>query len=955
MVIEHVIAGYSIPHNEGAIPLTKESYDINNPQKRSSDFSKTITIPEDTLTNQIFEHAFDANVSFQTFDPNKKTSYQIFQDGILLMDGYCQLRDIKNVDGKIVYNIQAIGKAGNVFESIKDLYLTDLDFSAYNHVWDYTNVVASWTPTIGQGYVYPMIDLGGRTNYKEWKVTDFKPAFFVREYFTKIFSEQGYTINSTFFDTTLFKSLIVPYVSDSIPVANNTIKAKSFSAGLIASYTIPSGGLVIFDDTSAPYYNTSGNDYNSVTGKFTVPSNDVYAYQGLISLDLTYVNSNSNETRSYNYLNSQSDFHGHLNWFVYENVSGTIVDSGQLNITKYTKNVTLVDTGTVISNIQVGFQTNSFNATTNQEYTFNISSSPYYDGGLRGTPALVNGMTVDLLVGSNIQLNLKSVNYKDRDTLIMDSVIPKKIKQTDFISSIIKRFNLYLDYDSIDENLIHIEPREDYLLDTSDDLTEMVDRSKDVDIKPLGALDANTYLFTDKEDKDRLNAEHQDAFDSVYGERKIEVDNDFVKNEKVITSIFSPTPLETIKGQNDRVLSSVRFEDDNGNKTSGESKIRLLYWGGTLPTSEFWIFRFTTGVGVGANTFLYYPYAGHLDNPYAPTFDLNWGVPYRLYYDFNFGGSNIVTYPNNNCYNLFWREYIQEITDKDSRLLECYIALRPLDYANLSFRYKYYIDGSFWRLLKVIDYDANANQTTKCIFLKAEPQAAFTSQTPEILGGDDVFDNGEDYPTFRDLSRPNDSYGNPQDSLIYGDNVKASQRSIIVSNNITSGAGLSNVTALASDGSTISASNATLINSPDTEVTRDGSTYINGIFIENKILLNIPNSILSNMSGELEILPEVGADEFYEVVRGYARLNGVAANVGKIVDIETIPDSVSLMKIPASFFNVDNNVVYLERTPKTSTDLFFGRGVKLSSASNMVFAGGTTTLSIELIYRIVKF
>ena len=47
MVVEHIIAGYSIPHNEGAIPLTKEAYDVNNPQKRSSDFSKTITIPSD--------------------------------------------------------------------------------------------------------------------------------------------------------------------------------------------------------------------------------------------------------------------------------------------------------------------------------------------------------------------------------------------------------------------------------------------------------------------------------------------------------------------------------------------------------------------------------------------------------------------------------------------------------------------------------------------------------------------------------------------------------------------------------------------------------------------------------------------------------------------------------------------------------------------------------------------
>ena len=94
MVIEHIIAGYSIPHNEGAVPLTKEAYDVNNPQKRLTDFSKTITIPENKTVNQIFEHAFDANIDLQTFNPNLKTSYQIIQDGITAIDGYCQLKAI---------------------------------------------------------------------------------------------------------------------------------------------------------------------------------------------------------------------------------------------------------------------------------------------------------------------------------------------------------------------------------------------------------------------------------------------------------------------------------------------------------------------------------------------------------------------------------------------------------------------------------------------------------------------------------------------------------------------------------------------------------------------------------------------------------------------------------------------------------------------------------------------
>ena len=135
MVIEHIIAGNVIPHNEGAIPLTKESYDVENPQRRTSDFSKTITIPENKVTNQIFEHAFDVNVAFQTFDPNKKTSYQIVQDGVVVMDGYCRLVDVVDTDGKVVYKIQATGAVGNIYELIKDKYIADIAWGGFDHLY----------------------------------------------------------------------------------------------------------------------------------------------------------------------------------------------------------------------------------------------------------------------------------------------------------------------------------------------------------------------------------------------------------------------------------------------------------------------------------------------------------------------------------------------------------------------------------------------------------------------------------------------------------------------------------------------------------------------------------------------------------------------------------------------------------------------------------------------------
>ena len=114
-----------------------------------------------------------------------------------------------------------------------------------------------------------------------------------------------------------------------------------------------------------------------------------------------------------------------------------------------------------------------------------------------------------------------------------------------------------------------------------------------------------------------------------------------------------------------------------------------------------------------------------------------------------------------------------------------------------------------------------------------------------------------------------------------------------------SGAGLSNITALASDGSTITASGVTLINSPDT-IASTTSTYINGLFVEHRLSVELPTSILENMTGGLEVLPSVSADEFYEITRGYARLNGLAATSGHKIEIETSVDGHSIMKIPAA-------------------------------------------------------
>lgn len=940
MVIEHIIAGHSIAHNKGAIPLTKESYDIKEPQKKLSDYSKTITIPESDIVNQIFEHAFDVNVLFQTFDPNLKTSYRIIQDGITLIDGYCRLVDIVNTDGKVEYKIQGIGKIGSVFETIKDLYLEDIDFTDLDHTWTESNIVASWTPTLGTAYVYPMIDYGGRTSYDNWKVEDFKPAIFVREYMNRIFNAQGFTISSAFFDTTLFKSLVVPYAADQPLLINNGLKAKQFYVSRVASdYTVQNDGILIFNDDNPTNYNTALNEYDISTGIFTAQEVNNYAWNGVLDMTLTYTSSNSLEIARMNSTRLSSDFSC---WFEVELIKKTggttsVVDNFIFDITDTAKTTNV--TTNFSMDVRLPFSMDTFETEVGSEYYLLLVDIVTYNTNFwQQAPT----MAFDLNTTSALTQKIKDTYFTKGDTLIMDSLTPNQVKQSDFVGSIIKRFNLYLDYDAIDANLIYIEPREDYYNNVKVDVSEKVDRSKELVISPLGALDASTYLFEDKKDSDVKNKLHQDTTEEIYGRYKVDIANDFIKNERKITTIFSPTPLVSEETKNDRVISSIAFEDSNRNKTDAKGNIRLLYWGGLKATDKVWNLETSSKSS--------YPYAGHLDNPYAPTFDLNWGVPRKLFYDFSYGGSDVVVYPNANCYNTFWKNYIEEITSKDSKLLTCYVSLRPADYADYNFRQSYYIDGEYWRLIKIVDYSPTSYTSTKCIFLKQYSPAPFVGTYKEVLGGGGVFDTGEELPAFFGTSRPNQSGGATTDVITFGDNVTSGFRSIIVSDNITGVTSNKNLLLMASDNSRIQASNVTLLNSPNTDVVRNNEVYINGLFTESRVDITLDETILEGLSGGQEILPALRADEAYEILRGYVRINGVAPSVGDEVIIKSASSSLIVANIPAAFFTVDNNTGFVEIVSVPS--ILFGEAISISSTD--FESPAATEVKIQLIYRIIK-
>ncbi len=126
-----------------------------------------------------------------------------------------------------------------------------------------------------------------------------------------------------------------------------------------------------------------------------------------------------------------------------------------------------------------------------------------------------------------------------------------------------------------------------------------------------------------------------------------------------------------------------------------------------------------------------YPYSGHLDDPFNPTVDINFGLTNEIYWDDTFYD---ITLSDNNLYNAYYKKFIEEITDTNSKIVKGWFYLRPSDIRNLSFKSLYYFDGAYFRLNKIENYNPT-NPITKCEFLKLKDAELFVPTTVTANGG----------------------------------------------------------------------------------------------------------------------------------------------------------------------------------------------------------------------------
>ena len=655
--------------------------DITDFGSKNTSFSKTISLSGTAINNQIFGFVFDlGNANFfdntlpnvnYNFNASKAAQCKIFIDKVQIFKGTLRILEIV-VDGKTIeYQCSVFGELGGFITALGNSRIEDLDFSAYDHTYNVSNITSSWNSITGAGYYYPLIDFGNvstgtyGTFKKDFQVSTFRPALFVAEYIDKMFAgtDYTYTLDLEANDLELYNRLIIPH--------NQKVLSSSSNVQLKA-YPIDQ----TYSGTAVELYLQFGT---FTLGNFTLTeSNTKFTFAGATSKVVNI------------------DFNVNAEWAIGQNATMSLKKNGTA-IASYS-----MGSGFSGNFFQVNFNLTGVTINPTDYFqlhiTWSLGSQPYEFNSLSSSGFNMTTTSVEIVpinYGENIKIN---------------NVIPKGIFQRDFFLSICKMFNLYVYDDKWDDKKIIIKPYINFypsVSDNAEDWSNKVDRAKPLSIKPMSELNARYYQYKYKNDNDFYNENYTKKYSEGYADRIYDTEFDFAKDTETTEIIFAPSVLFQQTGTDKIYPAIYKLSNNNTKEDVMDSVIRIMQVKKKTSVASWSIMNAATVLSSQTT----YGYAGHLDDPNTPNNDINFGVPKELSF-------TPTTYPTTNLFNAYHSNYIAEITDKNSKLLTCSALLNTLDILNLDFSKYIWIDGVLFRLNKVDGFNPMEYNTTKISLLK---------------------------------------------------------------------------------------------------------------------------------------------------------------------------------------------------------------------------------------------
>ena len=739
MVRIQLSTGYLDVKEGTSFPLNFSVGDIRDVSKRTGSFSKTITLIGNSNNNALLNHYYDVNIQAGTFNINTITSCDVIENGIPVMtNATLQLTNIKKsqvtgaYEQMVEYEVLIKEDRGTFFTDISNKYLSDIDFSDLDHYVDTTVVIDSFDNVLADGYKYVMpfnID-------NQYQFNWFKPAIYAQTYFDRIFATAGYSYTWAGLADSNFDKLLIPYNGDQNIVDWTQYKVVAEKAAFSELKTQPiappfdplaiNHGVIQFPmearslttgwteiSDPASIFDPSNGEYTSPTAIIS-SAGQSYVYEVAIAGSLSL---NFNTLVKLMYNDSQAEYRIFLRVSILG--SGNVksyLPSLMYDDNNYYQSPTVISLGNfneILTFNATGDAISGISAADIQIMQIGVDITQI--GGSQNNPDQIRWFqnTGGSMQTPNIDLNITSFNVTIRPSdnipltsgiTTMNTFVPEKIKQSDYIKSIFTMYNLYATSNPNNENNLILLHRDEYYdSGKAVDWTNKLMKDKEQSIIFIPELNNKKLRLSYKADTDSPNTVYTGVTKEIYGQVEVTFENEYVKGIDVKELLFSPTPVQpTVFGAFLPLL----------NGAAPKTNIRILFDNGQSTASNVIInIGNTTGISTGG----LYPYLSHFGgaDPFNPTFDINFAECQYYYYQ-------VLQNTNNNLYNKYWRRTVAQING--GKLMSAYFLLNEVDIQYMELNDKIRIDNSWWSINKIIDYNANNLQPTKVELISLETE-----------------------------------------------------------------------------------------------------------------------------------------------------------------------------------------------------------------------------------------
>jgi hypothetical protein len=722
-------------------PINFAVGDIKDPFAKKGVKSYKFSIVGSKKTNQLLNHYYDINIVDGTYNNNLKQKVAILRNGVIILDNaYMQLLSIKKQthdvysDQQIIYDIEVGDDVTSFFTKITNKYLDELDFQDMTHTYEAAEVIASFPNSavrdnvlLTGGYKYCL----AWTPLAKYQLEECRPAISAYEYWNRIHQNAGYQWEWKNFDSDQIRmdKLWIPYNGDKPKISDQNLNlvaaTNSAPFSLTGPSPFPSISKTVFV-MDVEVQDLSGL-YDPVTGIYT--SN---IYTGASALDFTfeveYELQLDNPSAGTAYLTTPSGLPTSIeSWEFQGECDLKIPATGSANArwmketietslsTPYTLPVglTTIATGTTqTATVPFTGLTFGINIQTRIGLDLNTSASvlTFRDAASGGT---LSGVTSQINITSIKMIIVPRVDaYGYNTQVLMNDFVPRKIKQSDFIKSIVNMYNLVIVPDATNDRRIIYKTRDDYYDGGIEkDWTNKIATDKGSDISFISNTNAKKITLSYKPDTDVVNKDYLAETKEVYGQQEYELQNENIKGLEMKEIIFSPTPIDNTSFGTYAPMWSGQLPKCN---------IRILIDGGEQPTGlagamTYDIIDYTVGtVETGIFGIDTYPMLTHQDNPNTPLFDINFGLCDKYYHDF-------TSVTNNNLYSMFWRRTIGQVDN--GKLFTAYFYLNEYDISILKLSDKIFVKDT-WYNINSLQYDPNSFGPTKVVLMTIDDELA---------------------------------------------------------------------------------------------------------------------------------------------------------------------------------------------------------------------------------------